>query len=188
MLEAGRGNKPPDFVLNLVLGYVANRGTRFERDIYALALIFVQVTVLVLILTLVLESDDDKTDENVEHKEGNDDNVRHEEYGHGLAIVVDWTLVLLGRVNRFVKQTFCVVVVGVVALSAYMLLINDTHALEKCYSPRPALERDYCKQSLHAIKYVVKMELVVGPLAHGNAQLFAFVLVECAAVIRKEKR
>ncbi len=42
-------------------------------------LIFVQFTVRKLLFTFILESNNDETDENVDHEEGDDDNVYHVE-------------------------------------------------------------------------------------------------------------
>ncbi len=58
-------------------------------------LILVQLAVLVLAFTLVLERDDDETDEDIHHEEGDHDDERDEEDGDRLAIIVDRAAVLL---------------------------------------------------------------------------------------------
>jgi hypothetical protein len=105
VFKAGRGHEPPDLVLKLILGYVLLDGPCLERELDTLALILVQVAVLELLLALVLKCDNHKTDEDVDHEEGDHDNVGDEEDGDGAAIVVNGAIVLLGRVNRFVEHS-----------------------------------------------------------------------------------
>ena len=47
-------------------------------------LIFIEFAVFELSLSLILKCDDDKTDENIHHKEGDDDNKCDVEYRNGL--------------------------------------------------------------------------------------------------------
>ena len=61
-------------------------------------LVLVQLTVLVFLLSLLLECDNDETDEDVHHEEGNDDDVDDKEDGDDHAVVVDGTDVLSVRV------------------------------------------------------------------------------------------
>ena len=53
-------------------------------------LILIELTVLESWLSFWLKSDDDKTNKDVDHEEGNDDDVDEVEYGH------IWTVVVLG--------------------------------------------------------------------------------------------
>ena len=70
VLEGGRGDEGPQLVLHGVLGDVAAHGLGRQRELDAVALVLVQLAVLVGGLALVLESDDDETDEDVDHEEG----------------------------------------------------------------------------------------------------------------------
>lgn len=66
-------------------------------------LVLVQLTVLVLLLPLLLKGDDNKTNKDVHHEEGDDDNVDDKEDGDLDAVVVDGTHVLFIRVNGLVQ-------------------------------------------------------------------------------------
>ena len=67
-------------------------------------LIFVKLAVFVGGLSLVLEGDDDETYEDVDHEEGDDDDVDEVEDGHQGAVVVDRADVLRVGVDRHVKD------------------------------------------------------------------------------------
>ena len=51
-----------------------------------------------------MEGDDDETYEDVDHEEGDDDDVDEVEDGHQGAVVVDRTDILCVRVNRHVQD------------------------------------------------------------------------------------
>ena len=68
-------------------------------------LIFVQLAVLVCGLSLVLEGDNNETHEDVDHEEGNDDDVDEVEHGHDGAVVVQRAPVLLIRIDRHIQNT-----------------------------------------------------------------------------------
>jgi hypothetical protein len=55
-------------------------------------------------LSLVLEGNDDETDEDVHHEEGDDDDVDKVEDGDDRAVVLDRSDVLRVRVDRHVKN------------------------------------------------------------------------------------
>ena len=55
-------------------------------------------------LTLTLEGNNDKTYEDVDHEEGNNDDIDEKEHCHRLPVVVDRTDVLSVRVNGLVHQ------------------------------------------------------------------------------------
>ena len=67
-------------------------------------LILVELAVLVLLLAFLLECDDDETDEYVDHKERDDDDVDEVEDGDLHAVVVYWAKSLAVRVNARVQQ------------------------------------------------------------------------------------
>ena len=100
--KRGRIDKPPDLVLDDILGYVALDGPGFQSELNTLTLVLVQITVLEFILTLILEGNNNETDENIDHKESNHDNKGHKEDGHGSAIIIDRSLILTGRIDRLV--------------------------------------------------------------------------------------
>lgn len=52
-------------------------------------LVLIQLTVFIFLLSLLLECDNDETDEDVHHEEGNDDYVDDEEDGDDHAVIVD---------------------------------------------------------------------------------------------------
>lgn len=53
----------------------------------------------ILLFTLILECNDDEANEDVNHKESNNDDVDHVEDGHGQAMVVNRAKVLTLRVH-----------------------------------------------------------------------------------------
>lgn len=57
-------------------------------------LIFVEFAVFVGRLSLVLEGDDDETDEDVNHEEGNDNDVDEIKHCHNWTEVLNWPNVL----------------------------------------------------------------------------------------------
>ena len=61
-------------------------------------MILVEFAVLIFHFSLLLEGDNDETDEDVHHEEGNDDDVDDKEDGDDHAVVVDGTDVLSVRV------------------------------------------------------------------------------------------
>ena len=72
-------------------------------------LILIKLAVLVLLFALVLKGDDDEADEDVDHKERDDNDVDEEKDGDALSVVVNWTHVLLVRVDAPIHQTAVVV-------------------------------------------------------------------------------
>jgi hypothetical protein len=68
-------------------------------------LIFVEFAVLVFLLTLLLECNDDEADEDIHHKECNDDDIYEVKYCNFHSVVVNWTKVLTGRINTCVHHT-----------------------------------------------------------------------------------
>jgi len=153
VLEPGAVDKPPDLILDDILGYIPLHRPRLQRELNTLSLVLVEIAVLELVLTLVLKCDNDETDENVDHEEGDHDNIADEEDGHGSPVVVDRAFVLSRRVDRLVEQG------------------------------RPALEGGHCEERLHPVEHVVEVELVVAPLAVLDGQLAALVLVEGAVAL-----
>ena len=67
-------------------------------------LIFVKLAVLVGRLSLLLEGDDDKTDEDVDHEEGNDNDVNEIENGHNGSIIVDWSDIFGIGIDRHIQN------------------------------------------------------------------------------------
>ena len=67
-------------------------------------LIFVQFAVLVLLFSFILKGDDNETDKDVDHEEGNDNNVDEVETGDQGSVVVHRTFVLRVRINRHIQQ------------------------------------------------------------------------------------
>ena len=63
-------------------------------------LIFIQFTIFVFIFALVLKGDDNKTYEDVDHEEGDNDDVDNVEDGHDRFVVVHGTVIFLVRVDR----------------------------------------------------------------------------------------
>ena len=104
VLERLRGDHPPDFVLEPLLWDVAPEGLGFEGEFDAVALVLVQLAVAVLLLTLVLEGDDDETHKDVDHKEGDDDDVNKIETGDHGPVIVHGTHVLGVRIDRHVEE------------------------------------------------------------------------------------
>lgn len=70
----------------------------------AVPLVFVQLAVCVGRVTLALEGDDDETYKDVDHEEGDDDDVDNVEDGHFGTIVQHWTVTLFVRVNAGVQD------------------------------------------------------------------------------------
>ena len=70
-----------------------------------LNLIFIQLAIFVSRLSLVLEGDDNETDEDVDHEEGDDDDVDEVEHGNDRPVVVQGAAVLLVGIDRDVQNT-----------------------------------------------------------------------------------
>ena len=77
----------------------------YFRSNLILYLIFVKLAVLVGRLSLGLEGHDDKTDEDVDHEEGDDNDVDEIEYSHHGSVIVDGSNVFRIGVDRDVKDT-----------------------------------------------------------------------------------
>lgn len=58
-------------------------------------MIFIEFAALVLLFTLLLESDDDETHKDVDHEEGNHDDVGHVENSYHRAAVEYLSIVLI---------------------------------------------------------------------------------------------
>ena len=84
--------------LKAILGYKTCAGLTFGRLLTHPYLILIQFTIFVLIFAFVLKGDDDKTHEDVDHKEGDDDNVDDVKHRHDGFVVVNGTVVFLVRV------------------------------------------------------------------------------------------
>lgn len=67
-------------------------------------LVLVQLTVLVLLLSLLLECNNDKTDKDVHHKEGDDDDIDDKEDRDDHTVVVDGTSIFSMGVYGFVQE------------------------------------------------------------------------------------
>ena len=72
----------------------------YFRSNLILYLIFVKLAVLVGRLSLGLEGHDDKTDEDVDHEEGDDDDVNKVEDGHIWPVVMQRSDILSIGVDR----------------------------------------------------------------------------------------
>ena len=105
VLKTGRRNKPPNLVLNNILGYVLFERFSFERILNTLSLILIQITVFVLVLSFVLKGNDHKTNEDVYHEESNDYNVGNKKYSNSSTIIVNGSFVFLCRVYCFVQKS-----------------------------------------------------------------------------------
>ena len=68
-------------------------------------LIFIQFAVLILLFTFILKSDNDETDEDVDHEEGDDDDVDEVIAGYERSEVVHRPLVFFVRIYGHVQQT-----------------------------------------------------------------------------------
>ena len=67
-------------------------------------LIFVQFAILVLLFSFILKSDDNETDKDVNHEEGNDNDVDEIKAGDQRSVVVHRAFVLRVRINRHIQQ------------------------------------------------------------------------------------
>jgi len=67
-------------------------------------LIFIQFAVLVLLFSFILKGDNNETDKDVDHEEGNDNNIDEVETGDQGSVVVHRTFVLRVRINRHIQQ------------------------------------------------------------------------------------
>lgn len=89
----------------LTLGNVSPHRPSLQGELNAIPLILVQFTILVLLFALILEGDDDEAHENVDHEEGNHNDVDYVEHGHEGTIVVDGPYVQGVRINGHVQQS-----------------------------------------------------------------------------------
>lgn len=73
-----------------MFGYISPYWLRFQCKLDAIPLIFVQLTIFVFLFTLILERDDNETDEYVNHKKGNYNNVNNVVGGYDWTEIFDW--------------------------------------------------------------------------------------------------
>ena len=62
-------------------------------------LIFVKLTILICRLAFILEGNNNKTNENIDHEEGNDDDIYEIEAGYNLSMIMNWAMIFLIRVD-----------------------------------------------------------------------------------------
>ena len=74
------------------------------RGLLSNYLVFVKFASFVLLFTFLLKCDNDETDEDIHHEEGDDNNIRDVEDSHDWPGVVHFSMVLCIRVNRPVKE------------------------------------------------------------------------------------
>ena len=74
------------------------------KNVWIKYLIFVKLAVFVSRLSLLLEGNDDKTDEDIDHKEGNNDDIDEIKDSHNGSVVVDGSHVFSIGVNRDVQH------------------------------------------------------------------------------------
>lgn len=68
-------------------------------------LILIQLAIAVFLLSFVLEGNDNETDEDVDHKEGDNNDVDEVENGNHRSIVVQGAHILRVRIDRDVEQS-----------------------------------------------------------------------------------
>ena len=68
-------------------------------------LILVQFTSFELLFSFALKSDDHKTNEDVDHEEGDDDDIDDVVDSHPWTIVLEWTLVYVSGVDGMLQDT-----------------------------------------------------------------------------------
>jgi hypothetical protein len=83
-------------------------------------LILFQFAVLIFLLALRLERENDEANKNVDHEEGDDDEVGDVVDGHDLLIVVDWSLILNVRVDGIVQHS-----VNIREVRSYVLYAHE---------------------------------------------------------------
>ena len=96
-------------------------------------LIFIQFTIFVFIFALVLKGDDNKTYEDVDHEEGNDDDVDEVKESNVSSVVMNWSVVNFVGVYGDVEDA------------------------------RPPFKGHGDKEGEHRLSHVVKVELVLRP-------------------------
>ena len=65
-------------------------------------LIFIKLAIFVRRFSLLLEGNDNKTNKDIDHKEGNDDNINEIENSHNGSIIVDRSNILSIGIDRYV--------------------------------------------------------------------------------------
>ena len=68
-------------------------------EYYIAHLIFVKLTIFVRRLAFVLKGNNNETNEYIDHKEGNDDDINKIEAGYDLSVIMNWSMVFFIRVN-----------------------------------------------------------------------------------------
>ena len=85
--------------------FITNTIADVRTNAFRAHLVFVQLAVLIFLFTLVLESDNNEADEDVHHKEGDDNDVDEIKESHALSRVISRTCSLFPRVNRLVQKS-----------------------------------------------------------------------------------
>ena len=65
-------------------------------------LIFIKLAIFVRRFSLLLEGNDNKTNKDIDHKEGNDDDINEIENSHNGSIIVDRSNILSIGIDRYV--------------------------------------------------------------------------------------
>ena len=65
-------------------------------------LIFIKLAIFVRRFSFLLEGNDDKTNKDIDHKEGYDDNINEIENSHNGSIIVNWSNILSIGIDRYV--------------------------------------------------------------------------------------
>ena len=65
-------------------------------------LIFIKLAIFVRRFSFLLEGNDDKTNKDIDHKEGNDDDINEIENSHNGSIIVDRSNILSIGIDRYV--------------------------------------------------------------------------------------
>lgn len=94
-----RSDQPPHFVLKPSFGNIPTYGSSFERKLNTIPLILVQFTIFVLLFAFVLKCNNHKANKNVDHEEGDHNNVDDVEYGHIGPVVVNWPIIFGMRID-----------------------------------------------------------------------------------------
>ena len=75
-----------------------------SRNLPVYYLIFVKLTIFICGLAFVLKGDDDETNEYINHKKGNDNNINEIKARYNLSVVVYRPMVFLVRINGNVED------------------------------------------------------------------------------------
>lgn len=80
-------------LINVTFWNISPDGSRLQREFNAISLILVEFTILVLLFAFILKCNDNKANENINHKKCDNNYIYDIKYGNKWTVIIDWTII-----------------------------------------------------------------------------------------------